>query len=443
MLCSPAFPPAPVSRVRIAPCLLGAVLAFLAFWAPPEVARSQGLDRIVVVVNDDVITQRELDAEMQAVLADIRARNASPPPVEALERQVVERLIADRLQMQVALARGIQVPEAAVEEAVADIAARNELTVEELDAVLRQEGLGIENVRSNVRRQMIVRQLVDREVARYVSVSSEEVDRFLAELEASGQVQTEVHLSHVLVAVPEGANLAAIAQAERQASTAYRALQQGAPFADVAAQYSDASDALEGGRIGWRSTGQLPELFVRALRNLQPGEFSDVLRSPNGFHIIRMDDRRGAARPMVEQTRARHILLAVDEFLSEQEATRRIQQLRERIVAGADFAELARAHSHDGLSGSRGGDLGWMTPGDSDPAFERAMDDLALGALSPPVRTRFGVHLIEVLERRQREADDELMRSVARQQIHSRRTEQEYERWLRRLRDEAYIVINL
>lgn len=402
-----------------------------------------GIDRILAVVNDEVITLVEFQREYRRMTAELRNRTADLPPEQVLRRQVLDRMIADRLQLQFAARQGITVPDSTVDRAVEDLARRNNLTVEQLRGQLTTEGMTEAELRAVLHRQLVIRRLVDREIASRVNVTNEEVDRFLAEQAVQGGLDAEYLLSHILVSLPEGASSEAIGQAERRARAARARAAQGVEFARLAAEFSDSPDALEGGRLGWRRAGQIPTVFMQALDGMQPGDVSDVIRSPNGFHVLRLDDRRGGAQQTVVQTRARHILLKVDDFLSAEEGSRRLEQLRDRLAAGEDFAALARAHSQDTITAVKGGDIGWVNPGETDPAFERAMAGLQPGQVSPPVRTGFGVHLIEVLERRRQTAGEQLIRSAARQQLHARKTEERYEQWVRQLRDEAYVVVKV
>ena len=397
------------------------------------------IDRIVVIVNDDVITESEFNRQISNVTSDLRARNAKLPPEDVLQKQVLERMINDKIQLQVAERTGVDVPEAMVDDAVRSLASRNDLNVEELERLLARDGVPLESFRDNVKTQLTIRRLVEREIASRVSVTEEEIDSFLETQANEGGSAGEFDVSHILIRVSEGVGDAERETAKQRAEQLVSDLRGGLDFEQAAVANSNAPDALDGGRLGWRQAGQLPKLFVTALTGLKPGQVSDVLRSPNGFHILKLNDVRGQSSNRVEQTRARHILVAVDDFISVDEARARLLQIRDRIQSGEDFGELARAHSADPVSSAKGGDLGWMAPGDTVRSFEQTMDRLEIGEISDPVRTPFGMHIIEVLERRTQEMGEELVRNNAREQIRARKSDERYGRWLRQLRDESYV----
>jgi peptidyl-prolyl cis-trans isomerase SurA len=418
-----------------------ALLLAPALWpATPAVAqRIVPLDRIVAVVNQDVITQDELDKRVALVRRQLSARGATPPDAEALRRQVLERMIVERAQLQRARETGLQVDDAQLEQAIQRIAQQSNLSVQQFRQVLQRDSVPYDQFREQVRREMIISRLREREVDSRIVVSDAEIDNFLSTQQTQGSGDGELLVSHILVRVPDGASSAEIEARRRRAEAALTELRGGTEFARVAAVYSDAPDALQGGSLGWRPPSRLPELFEKALAGMQPGQVSNVLRSPAGFHVVKLVERRGAKAPVqVTQTRVRHILIKPSELLSENEARERVLQVRERIVNGADFAELARLFSED-LSASRGGELGWISPGDTVPEFEKAMDALKPGELSAPVKTPFGWHLIQVEERRTGDVSAERERVLSREAVRSRKADEAYEEWLRQLRDQAYV----
>jgi peptidyl-prolyl cis-trans isomerase SurA len=290
---------------------------------------------------------------------------------------------------------------------------------------------------------MTIARLKEREVENKIVVTDAEIDNFLANPALDANRQDEYNLSHILILAPEGASPEKLAELRAKAEKALAELQAGTHFSQVSAAYSDAQNALQGGSLGWRAEGQLPSLFATVVRTLKPGETSAVIQSPNGFHIVKLVDKRGKnVQLVVKQTRARHILVKTNEVVSDDDARNRLRLLKERIENGSDFAELAKLHSDD-LSANRGGDLNWLNPGDTVPEFERAMDALKPGDVSEPVRSPFGWHLIQVLERRDQDVTQERKRLEARRALRERKTEEAFEDWVRQARDRAYVEYRL
>lgn len=418
----------------------------LSLWLMPVLATAAPaasittLDRILVVVNDDVVTQSELALRVAETKKQLQLEKIAPPPDDVLRRQVLEHLVFERAQLQIASQTGIRVSETEVDKALESIAQQNKMSVEEFQKFLRREGIDPAVRRASLRNQMLIRQLQEREVLHRVAVTDAEVDSFLGNQEGRDNVNFSFNLSHIFIPVPESASPEAIAQAKSRAEEALQQLRQGGNFAQTAISFSQGPEALSGGNLGWKNAGQLPELFLAAIKNLTPGNLTDILRSPNGFHILRVNDRRGDVRTeRVAQTRVRHILLKSSEIQSLDDARTKLNQLRERIENGDDFAALARAHSEDPGSAANGGDLGWVSPGQLVPEFEKAMSALKPNGLSAPVRSPFGLHLIQVLERRDQDVTQERTRGAARNQIHARKADERYEQWARQLRDEAFV----
>lgn len=403
----------------------------------------QELDAIVAVVNNDVVVRSELQAEIDLVLPQMQQQGTPPPPSAQLEKQVLDRLILKRLQSQRASDLGIQVDEATLDEALSNIARRNGLSLEELQATLEAGGIKFADFREDTRDQILTSRLQNQEVVSKIQVTDQEVDRFLAR-EASRLIEREqVRLQHILIAVPENASAAQIQAAEAKAARLVTSLRGGADFGQLAASESDGRNALEGGDLGWFDMGAVPTLVADLAFTMAEGEISDPLRSPSGFHIIKLREIKAATPAAVTQTQARHILVRTSELVSDEDAKRRLDQLRTRIQGGEDFATLARAHSDDTGSALRGGDLGWVNPGDTVPDFEEAMNALAPNAVSEPFQSPFGWHIVQVIERREQEQGGELMRNKAREALQRRKAEEATEDWLRQLRDEAYVEVRL
>ncbi len=407
-------------------------------------ARTVDADRIVAVVNSEAITLFELRSRMVLVERQLRSQNVQLPPREVLEKQLLERMIIDRAQMQFAKENGVQISDSEVDVALGRIADSNRMSVADFRKALERDGIVWPKFREEVRQEITLARLRDREVDNRLTISEDEIDGYLENAGKSGGNGDVVQVAHIIVRVPEQANAQQLERSRSRAQQAAGQLQAGEEFGRVAAAFSDAPDGLAGGVMEARSLDRLPGLYAEAVRKLNPGETSAILRSPAGFHIVKLLDRRGGAIQMqaLKQTRARHILLKVNEILSDSEARQRALVLKERLDNGADFAELAKLHSTD-LSAAKGGDLGWLYQGDTVPEFERAMDALKIGAFSEPVRSPFGWHLIQVLERRTEDASKERQRQMARQALRERRSDEAYQDWLRQLRDRIYVEYRL
>jgi len=397
------------------------------------------VDRIVAVVNDEVITQNELNDRVGMVVRQLQRQGGQLPAADALSRQILERMINDLLQVQLAKESGIKIDDTTLERTIERIAQENNMSMPDFRAALERDGIRYPRFRDDIRSEIMVARLREREVENNIVVTDAEVETELAREARAASTDSEYRLSHVLVLVPPQATPEQIEQRRRRAVQALSELRRGATFAQVAATYSDAPDALQGGNLGWRASGRLPALFLEALERLQPNDVSDILRSPNGFHIIKLLEKRGkASAPGVQQTHVRHILLRTREGVSDADARDRLARLRERIVSGGDFAELARVNSED-ASAAKGGDLGWVASGDTVPEFERVMNQLKDGEVSQPVQTPFGWHLVQVIERRSDELSEDRKRANARQAIRARKADEAYQDWLRQSRDRAFV----
>lgn len=401
------------------------------------------LDRIIAVVNDDVITRYELNDRIKTVVNQLNKQGTPLPPQDVLEKQLLERLINDRIQLQYAKETGVRVDDTQLGKTLERIAESNKMTLQAMRETLEQEGIDFNRFREEIRAEIIMSRLKEREVDNKIVVTESEITNYLKSQEALAGKEDEYNLAHVLVLVPEQASPEQIQAKRARAEQALAQIKSGADFAQIAVGYSDAADALQGGVLGWRPAGRLPTIFLEALRPMQAGEVSAVLRSANGFHIIKLLDKRGKNSAVeVLQTHARHILIKPSELLSDNEARTRLLNLTERLEYGADFSELARLHSEDG-SAAQGGDLSWLAPGDTLPEFERAMNALKVGQISDPVRSPFGWHLIQVLERRNQDISRDRQRLLARQALRARKSDEAHEEWLRQLRDSAYVEYRL
>jgi Parvulin-like peptidyl-prolyl isomerase len=419
------------------------------FPAPEAAVKQPGreqvvdLDWIVAVVNDDVILMSELKEDLRTVREKLREQRTRIPPDEILRRQVLEQAIVTRLQLQLAEHTGIRVDDETLNRAVRGIASQNGLTLSEFRDVLEYDGYSFAKFRENVRNELILTRLRQQQVDNNIQVTDREVENFLANQVVHGSSDSEYHLSHILVALPEAAAPEQIQVARNKAERIRDQLLAGADFQEMAVAYSDGQQALQGGDLDWRKAEQLPTLFADLVAHMQPGTISELIRSSSGFHIIKLLDVRGGSKHMVDQTHARHILIRTNELMSNEEARIRLEQLRDRILDGEDFAQLARAHSDDTASATRGGDLGWVNPGDLEARFEEQMKKLLPGELSLPFETQFGWHIVQVLAHREHDSTEEFQHAKAREFIRKRKTEEELQLWLRRLRDEAYVEYRL
>ncbi|MEF8752878.1 MAG: peptidylprolyl isomerase [Accumulibacter sp.] len=424
--------------VLVGCCLVGAAVAQQRPGSQPV-----PVDRVIAVVNDEVITRHDLRVRLDSALAQLKRQGVQPPPREVLERQVLERLVVDRVQLQLARDMGLRVDDAQLEQALQRIANGNRMTLAQFRAALEKDGIAFASFREEIRAEMTIARVREREVDSKIFISDGEIDNYLSGLSTPGGAGEEYRLAHILLRAPESASPEQIQKLRAKAEQVLDRLRKGDDFGQLAASYSDAPDGMKGGDLGWRPIDRLPAIFAEASGRLKVGEVSPILRSSNGFHLVKLLDKRGGgAVAAVEQTHARHILIKVNEIVSEPEARHKIEGLRQRISHGERFAELARLFSQDG-SASKGGDLGWIYPGDTVPEFERAMNQLAPGELSQPVQSPFGYHLIEVLERRVQDVSSERQRVAARQALRERKRDEAYQDWLRQARDRAYVEIRL
>jgi len=400
------------------------------------------VDRIVAVVNDEVITLRELQARLDSALGQLQRQGTPLPPREVLERQMLDRLVMDRVQLQHARENGLRVDDVQLDQALQRIAANNKMTLAQFRQAIEADGIAFARFREDIRDEITIARVREREVESRIVISEGEVDNFLSG-ESGESSREEYEVAHILLRAPESASPEQLQKLKAKADEVLARLGRGEDFAQLAAAYSDAPDGLKGGNLGRRTLDRLPSIFAETVGALQPGQVAPLLRSPNGFHIVKLVARHGGgAIPAVQQTRVRHILIKVNELVSESDARHKLEGLRDRLKHGGNFAELARLYSQDG-SAPKGGDLGWIYPGDTVPEFERAMNELAPGELSQPVKSPFGFHLIEVLERRVQDVSEDRRRMAARQTLRERKLDEAYQDWLRQARDRAYVELRL
>jgi peptidyl-prolyl cis-trans isomerase SurA len=405
-------------------------------------AQAQILDRIVAVVEDDVVLNKELAREVYMIKSRLQSSHTPAPPDSVLERQVLERLIIDKLQRQLAQRSGIQVTDEMLASSVSEIAARNNLSVSAFKSEMERQGMDYKTFEDNLRNEIIINQLRGREIGQRVKVTDAEVQHYLETQGKNISDNTRFHLGHILIAVPEGASAVTIQKAQQKAEQTVAALRGGADFRETAVSVSNGDNALSGGDLGWRTINDIPTIFTEAVPKMQNGDISDPIRSPSGFHIIKMIETENAAQHQSTKTKVRHILIKTNELIDDNEAQKRLYALRDRISGGDDFATLARAHSDDKGSAINGGSLDWVTPGVLVPPFEEAMNKLAINEISQPVQTQFGWHLIQVLDRQSQDNTDQFRKEKIREEIRKRKIEEETELWLRRLRDEAFVEID-
>ena len=409
-----------------------------------QYAKGELLDRVVAVVNDDVITELELDAEVEMIKAQLRAQNTRLPPDDVLRRQILDRMVLRRIQLQLAQKAHITVDDETLNRTLESIARQNGLSLLEFRDVLERQGMPYQRFRENLREEITINRLQKRQVHDRINITPQEVDAYLANRALQTGTQYEYKLGHILISVPEAASPEAITRARKKAEKVVAELRAGADFAETAVAVSDGRQALEGGSLGWREASALPTLFADWVKNREVGAISDPIRSPSGFHIIKLEDKRSnTPKLLVTQTHVRHILISANKAGSSERARQKVEDLKLRIESGEDFGELARANSDDPGSGAQGGDLGWVNPGTMVKPFEETMQRLPVGKLSEPVQTRFGWHIVEVLGRREQDRSDEMQRQKARQAIRESKLEPAMQAWLRRLRDEAYVEIRL
>ena len=422
-------------KKALLPLLLGTLL-FSYFPAQAEV-----LGKIAAVVEEDIILEQELDKEVAIISKRIRASNTPTPPEAVLRKQVLEKMIIDKLQRQLAEKAGINVTEDQIANSAADIAQRNNMSLEQFRAELDKQGMPYKTFLDNMRNEIVINQLRSREIGGRIKVTDREVEHFIETQGKSSVENVQYHLGHILIALKEGASASEIQTAEAKAEHLVKTLRAGQSFTQAAMSESEDDNALKGGDLGWRTINDVPTLFAHKVSQMQEAEVSDPIRSPSGFHILKMLEIKGLDNHLTTQTKVRHILIKTNELIDDNEAKSRLQGLRDRIIDGDDFAKLARANSDDKGSAIKGGSLDWVNPGDLVKPFEETMNKLAINELSEPIQSQFGWHLIQVLDRKAKDDSEEHKKNQIRDAIRKRKIEEETELWMRRLRDEGFVEI--
>ena len=408
--------------------------------AAPAAPRGVSLNRVVAVVNDGIVLQSALDQQVQLVTERLQQAGQQMPPRDILRQQVLERLVLQEIQMQRADSAGIKVSDEQLNQALTDVASRNNVKFSDLPAALEAQGLDYRIYREEIRRELILGQLRQRDVYSRIYVSPREVDQCVAKALAAPEDRLEYDVAHILVAIPASATPQQIEERTARAQGVYERAKRGEDFADLAVSYSDAGTALDGGKLGWRKISQLPSVVAEVVPSLKPGEVSEIIRTPSGLNIFKLVDTRGTQpAALVSQVHTRHILMQTNAVEDDETVRQKLGKIRDRILKGEDFAAIASVSSIDPGSATRGGDLGWTNPGTFVPEFEKRLDELDMNEISEPFKTQFGWHIVQLLGRRTYDASEDTMRNKCVQQMRESRADEETELWLRRLRDEAYV----
>ncbi len=398
------------------------------------------LDRIAAVVNDGVVLKSELDEQVMQISERLKAQRTELPPQNVLRQQILERLVAQEIQLQRAERMGIQIPDEMLNAQMKEVAERNKITLDELPAKMEQEGINYASFRDSLRKEMIISALQQRDVLMRIVVTPRELDQYLAK-QSTSLKNEEFDVSHILLSVPEAASPDRVAAVEARARDIYERAKKGEDFSQLAITYSNAQTALEGGKLGWRKGPQLPSFIADLVGKMQPGDISEPIRTPSGYHLVKLNERRGGSdsQVIVNQVHARHILIRTTELQDDQTVQQKLTAIRERILKGEDFGIIAQTTSEDPGSSAEGGDLGWMGEGSFVPEFDQVLARLDENQLSEPFKTRYGWHIVQLLGRRVQDVTEDKKRQDAFAALRASKADEEMELWLRRLRDEAYI----
>ena len=417
----------------------GLFLVMISWLAIALPVQAQMLDRVLVVVNDDIITLGEFEKALTEMRSKLAQADQAAPSERELREKVIEQMVFEKLLQLHAVDTGINVSEAMLDEATKNLARQNNLSEEQLFQQLQQDDISVEEFRKNLKNQLLIQRVIDRDVKRQISVLDSEVDAILGNL-SQGQANRSYNISHIQLAINDESSADEIEKVTKRGEELRRQILAGEiSFEDAAIRYSRAGTAEDGGKLGWKTKAQLPALFAEALSNMKVGDISAPLVSPGGIHLLKLNELKGAQQKLLSQTRARHILLKAKNKVDIQHAQGELLKIRERILGGEDFAVLATDISQDPGSAIKGGDLGWLNKGDTVPGFEKAMDAMQIGEISQPVVSQFGVHLIQVQERRQQDVSEQNQRNMIREQIGRRKIAEKYEQFLKQLKTKAFI----
>lgn len=404
-------------------------------------AQIQLLDKVIAIVDDDVVLQSELDLRMTAVYGQIQQSGTQPPPQEILLQQVLDRLISERLQLNMAYSAGVRIGDEELNLALARIAAGNKITMEQYVEQIHAQGQTIANVREEIRNEMTLMRVQQGKVMRRIRISEQELDNFLNSEEGRFLTSPDVNVGQILLTVPSSLSSAETDQVLDRANDLRVQAVAGTDFRQLAIANSADQSALQGGDLGWRKMAQLPGVFIEAVEKMSPGEVSQPIRSGAGYHLLKLYETRGGGEQLIEQHFARHILIKPNQIRDQATTIEQLTGLRERTIAGEDFADLAKEFSEDPGSGLKGGELGWSTPGMFVPEFEETMGTIAVGEISLPFSSQFGWHILQVTERRKQDFSDNILRNRAENMLRQRKYEEELQVWLQEIRDEAFIEI--
>ena len=402
-------------------------------------AAPKSIDGIVAIVNDDVVLASEVIERFEGVMQQLREQGVEAPPRDAIIKRILDQLVLESIQLQEAANRGVVVDDETLTTAVREYAAQNGMDIDTFIAELAREGISYRGFRDQVRRQLTLDRVQREVVNRRVYVTEQDIEELLASPFFAEQLSDDYRIGHILLPVPQGASEAVITEAQAKAEQIVQALRDGDDFAAAAVEHSAASTALQGGDLGWRKASRIPSLFAEIALDLDIGDVASPLRNAAGFHIVKLLDRRGASQQTSDETLVRHILMAPSAIRSDDETRAAIGDVRDRIVAGEDFAQLATEYSDDHGSALAGGDLGWSKAEDFVREFQEAMAGTAIDELSPPFRTEFGWHILQVLDRREQDASDEARRDYAVRVLHAQRFDERLQEWLTEIRDEAFV----
>lgn len=422
--------------------LLSSILA-LASHSVHAQNQSVELDRVVAIVDEDVVLESELNQRKAAIMERLRGQYQQLPPEDVINKQILEQLILERIQISLAKRYEVTVSEADIDSAIQNILQKNNIAQAQLEQDLQRQGLTMDGLRKQLRDELLINNLQGGIVNNRIKITPQDIDNFLASSDGKYATSPDFHIGHILIAVSSSADSDTLAAAEQQANEVYANLQAGADFAQTAMRYSNDQAALQGGDIGWRKLAQLPELFGNHMMDLPVGQVTKPFRSGAGFHLLKNIEQRGGGAKYIEQTHARHILVKTSEIMNDQQARQKLLQLKQRLDKGEDFAALARANSEDPGSMLSGGDLGWSSPGSFVPEFEKAMAATPINGITQPFKSQFGWHILQVLERRQEDMGEKMKRNQAANVLRSRRFEEELRLWMSQIREEAYVEIKM